>query len=285
MATLRDIKRRIASIGKIQQVTRAMQMVAAARLRRSQENALQWRSYLERMAKVVERLVSRTEGNAHPLLSPRKTQKIELFVITPDKGLCGGFNLALCQSVEKFIAQHQGTCEDIVVSVVGKKGVDYCKQRSLPIRRKFSEVPDRLDDGWITSLSQSLIDDYLRGTFDTLYLFHHRFKSILHQVVVEEKVMPLQEEGAQEIPIGYIFEPDRNLVLEKVLFQYLKARIYSAFVESTASEHAARMSAMDLATKNAREMIETLTLTYNKARQEVITKELIDIVGGAEALK
>jgi F-type H+-transporting ATPase subunit gamma len=285
MATLRDIKRRITSIGKIQQVTRAMQMVAAARLRKTQETALQLRSYLERMTGVVERLVSRTEGRAHPLLTPRKARKLEVLVITPDKGLCGGFNLALCQSVENFIAQNQDKYENIALSVVGKKGDDHFKQRSVPIRQKFTEVSDRLEDEWITSLSTSLISDYLAGTFDVLYLFYHRFKSVLHQIVVDEKVIPLKEEGSQEIPIGYLFEPDKNLVLEKVLSQYLKARIYSAFVESTTSEHAARMSAMDLATRNAREMIETLTLTFNKARQEVITKELIDIVGGAEALK
>ena len=285
MATLRDIKRRITSIGKIQQVTRAMQMVAAARLRRTQETALEWRFYLERMTKVVERLVKRPEGKAHPLLTSRNVQKIEVLAITSDKGLCGGFNLALCQGIERFIAQNQDTYEHIGLRVVGKKGADYFKQRSVPFRQDFTEVSDRLDEEWITSLSKNLIDDYLEGRFDSLYLFYHRFKSVLHQIVVEEKVMPLKEKEEQERPIAYLFEPDRTQVMEKVLTQYLRARIYSAFVESTASEHAARMAAMDLATKNAREMIETLTLTYNKARQEVITKELIDIVGGAEALK
>lgn len=285
MATLRDIKRRISSVRKTQQITRAMQMVAAARLRRSQENTISWRSYVGRMAEVVERLVSRTGEKAHPLLTTRKPRRLEIFVITSDKGLCGGFNLNICQKVDKFIAHHQERFEDISLTIIGKKGRDYFRKRPVKIRQEFIEVLGGLDEEWVKTLSQGFIDDYQTGTFDTLYLFYHRFKSVLQQIVVEEKVLPLKEVGAQEIPIGYLFEPERGPVLEKVLPQYLKARIYAAFYESITSEHAARMAAMDLATRNALEMIEMLTLTFNKVRQEVITRELMDIVGGAEALR
>ncbi len=284
MATLRDIRRRISSIQKTRQITRAMQMIAAARLRRAQETTLKWRSYVEKMTGVVERLIDRTGEKTHPLLASKEPQKLEILVITSDKGLCGGFNLNVCQRVDQFIAQNREKFEDISLTVIGKKGRDYFKKRPVKIRQEFVEVLGGLSDEWIKSLSKGIIDDYLADTFDTLYLFYHRFKSVLQQVVVEERQLPLKEAGAQEIPIDYLFEPDRKVVLDKVLPQYLEARVYAALYESITSEHAARMSAMNLATKNAIEMIDVLTLTYNKVRQEVITTELMDIVGGAEAL-
>jgi F-type H+-transporting ATPase subunit gamma len=284
MATLRDIRRRISSIQKTRQITRAMQMVAAARLRRSQETTLKWRSYVEKMTGVVERLIDRTGEKTHPLLASKEPQKLEILVITSDKGLCGGFNLNVCQRVDQFIAQNREKFEDISLTVIGKKGRDYFKKRPVKIRQEFVEVLGGLSDEWIKSLSKGIIDDYLANTFDTVYLFYQQFKSVLQQEVVEEKLLPLKEVG-QEIPIDYLFEPDRKVVLDKVLPQYLEARVYAALYESITSEHAARMSAMNLATKNAIEMIDMLTLTYNKVRQEVITTELMDIVGGAEALR
>ncbi len=240
---------------------------------------------MEKMTEVIERLKSRTDEKAHPLLVSRKPRRLEILVITSDRGLCGGFNHNICQRVDKFISRQQEGFEDISLTVIGKRGCDYFKRKPVNIRQEFEEVLGGFDDEWVRSLSKSLIDDYLADTFDTLYLFYHRFGSVLQQVVVGEKLLPLKEVGAQEIPISYFFEPDREAVLEKVLPQYIDARIYAAFYESITSEHAARMSAMNLATKNAIEMIEMLTLTFNKVRQEVITKELMDIVGGAEALK
>ena len=284
MATLRDIRRRISSIQKTRQITRAMQMVAAARLRRAQETTLRWRSYVGKMKEAIDRLMERTDEKAHPLLISRKPRKLEVFVITSDKGLCGGFNLNVCQRVDQFIAQNRENFEDISLTVIGKKGRDYFKKRPVKIRQEFAEVLGGLSDEWIKSLSKGIIDDYLANTFDTFYLFYQQFKSVLQQEVVEEKLLPLKEVG-QEIPIDYLFEPDRKVVLDKVLPQYLEARVYAALYESITSEHAARMSAMNLATKNAIEMIDRLTLTYNKVRQEVITTELMDIVGGAEALR
>jgi F-type H+-transporting ATPase subunit gamma len=284
MATLRDIRRRISSIQKTRQITRAMQMVAAARLRRAQETTLKWRSYVEKMTGVVERLIDRTGEKTHPLLASKEPQKLEILVITSDKGLCGGFNLNVCQRVDQFIAQNREKFEDISLTVIGKKGRDYFKKRPVKIRQEFAEVLGGLSDEWIKSLSKGIIDDYLADTFDTFYLFYQQFKSVLQQEVVEERLLPLKEVG-QEIPIDYLFEPDRKVVLDKVLPQYLEARVYAALYESITSEHAARMSAMNLATKNAIEMIDRLTLTYNKVRQEVITTELMDIVGGAEALR
>jgi F-type H+-transporting ATPase subunit gamma len=285
MATLRDIKRRISSIAKTQQITRAMQMVAASRLKKSQETAISWRAYSQRMSQVFERVLSRTAQGAHPLLAVREPHKLELFVITSDKGLCGGFNLAMCQKVEQFIAGNRHNFEEISLTVMGKKGRDYFRRRPVKLREDSGDIPRDPAREWVSAVTRDLTERYRAETFDTCYLCYHGFKSVLQQVVVMDKLFPLKEPGAETLPIDYLFEPDRQSVLETVIPRYLETRVATALYESTTSEYAARMSAMDQASKNARDMIELLTLTYNKVRQEMITKELMDIVGGAEALQ
>jgi len=285
MATLRDIKRRISSIGKTQQITRAMQMVAASRLKKSQETAISWRAYSQRMSQVFERVLSRTAQGAHPLLAVREPHKLELFVITSDKGLCGGFNLAMCQKVEQFIAGNRHNFEEISLTVMGKKGRDYFKRRPVKLREDSGDIPRDPAREWVSAVTRDLTERYRAETFDTCYLCYHGFKSVLQQVVVMDKLLPLKEPGAETLPIDYLFEPDRQSVLDAVIPRYLETRVATALYESTTSENAARMAAMDQASKNARDMIELLTQTYNKVRQEMITKELMDIVGGAEALQ
>ena len=285
MATLRDIKRRISSIAKTQQITRAMQMVAASRLKKSQETAISWRAYSQRMSQVFERVLSRTAQGAHPLLAVREPHKLELFVITSDKGLCGGFNLAMCQKVEQFIAGNRHNFEEISLTVMGKKGRDYFKRRPVKLREDSGDIPRDPAREWVSAVTRDLTERYRAETFDTCYLCYHGFKSVLQQVVVMDKLLPLKEPGAETLPIDYLFEPDRQSVLDAVIPRYLETRVATALYESTTSENAARMAAMDQASKNARDMIELLTQTYNKVRQEMITKELMDIVGGAEALQ
>jgi F-type H+-transporting ATPase subunit gamma len=285
MATLRDIKRRISSIAKTQQITRAMQMVAASRLKKAQETAISWRPYHQRMTEVFDRLLTRTATDAHPLLAVREPRTLELFVITSDKGLCGGFNLAMCQKVEQFIASNRNNFEEISLTIVGKKGRDYFKRRPLKLREELGDIPRDPANEWVSAVTRDLSERYREGTFDTGYLCYHGFKSVLQQVVVMDKLFPFKEAGAETLPIDYLFEPDRQAVLETVIPRYLETRVATALYESTTSEYAARMSAMDQASKNARDMIEILTLNYNKVRQEMITKELMDIVGGAEALQ
>ena len=285
MATLRDIKRRISSIAKTQQITRAMQMVAASRLKKSQETAISWRAYSQRMSQVFERVLSRTAQGAHPLLEVREPHKLELFVITSDKGLCGGFNLAMCQKVEQFIAGNRHNFEEISLTVMGKKGRDYFKRRPVKLREDSGDIPRDPAREWVSAVTRDLTERYRAETFDTCYLCYHGFKSVLQQVVVMDKLLPLKEPGAETLPIDYLFEPDRQSVLDAVIPRYLEIRVATALYESTTSENAARMAAMDQASKNARDMIELLTQTYNKVRQEMITKELMDIVGGAEALQ
>jgi len=285
MATLRDIKRRISSIGKTQQITRAMQMVAASRLKKSQEITLNWRAYAQRTTQVFERVLSRTAHGAHPLLTVREPRKLDLFVITSDKGLCGGFNLSICQKVEQFMAVSKQHFEEISLTVVGKKGRDYFKRRPVKLHEDSGEIPRDPSQEWVGAVTRDLSERYRAETFDTCYLCYHGFKSVLQQVVVMDKLLPLKEPGAETLPIDYLFEPDRQSVLDAVIPRYLETRVATALYESTTSENAARMAAMDQASKNARDMIELLTQTYNKVRQEMITKELMDIVGGAEALQ
>jgi F-type H+-transporting ATPase subunit gamma len=285
MATLRDIKRRISSIAKTQQITRAMQMVAASRLKRAQETAISWRGYHQRMTEVFDRLLSRTPADAHPLLAVRQPRRLDLVVITSDKGLCGGFNLNMCQKVEHFIAANRGTFEDISVVVIGRKGRDYFKRRPVTMREELGDIPRDPSAAWVQAVARDLTERYHAEAFDTCYLCYHRFKSVLQQVVVMERLLPFTEPDAEVQSVDYLFEPDRQAVLDQVIPRYLETRLSTALYESTTSEYAARMSAMDQASKNASEMIEILTLTYNKVRQEMITKELMDIVGGAEALQ
>ena len=285
MATLRDIKRRISSIGKTQQITRAMQMVAASRLKRAQETAISWRAYHQRMTAVFDRLLSRTPMDAHPLLTVRQPRKLELVVITSDKGLCGGFNLNMCQKVEHFIAANRDNFEEISLTVIGRKGRDYFKRRPVKIREELGDIPRDPSAEWVNAVARDLTERYRAETFDNCYLCYHGFKSVLQQVVMMERLLPFREAEPENPPIDYLFEPDQKAVLDTVIPRYLETRVTTALYESTTSEYAARMSAMDQASKNARDMIELLTLTYNKVRQEMITKELMDIVGGAEALQ
>jgi F-type H+-transporting ATPase subunit gamma len=285
MATLRDIKRRISSVAKTQQITRAMQMVAASRLKRAQETAISWRAYHQRMTEVFDRLLSRTPLDAHPLLTVRQPRKLELIVITSDKGLCGGFNLNMCQRVEHFIAGNREQYEEISLAVIGRKGLDYFKRRPVTMREELGNIPRDPSSEWVSAVARDLTDRYRDEAFDTCYLCYHGFKSVLQQVVMIERLLPFTEPEAEVLSIDYLFEPDRQAVLDQVIPRYLETRVATALYESTTSEYAARMAAMDQASKNAREMIELLTLTYNKVRQEMITKELMDIVGGAEALQ
>jgi len=223
--------------------------------------------------------------DAHPLLTVRQPRKLELVVITSDKGLCGGFNLNMCQKVEHFIAANRGNFEEISLTVIGKKGRDYFKRRPVKMREELGDIPRDPSAEWVNAVARDLTERYRAETFDNCYLCYHGFKSVLQQVVMMERLLPFREAEAETLPIDYLFEPDRQSVLDQVIPRYLETRVSTALYESTTSEYAARMSAMDQASKNARDMIELLTLTYNKVRQEMITKELMDIVGGAEALQ
>jgi F-type H+-transporting ATPase subunit gamma len=294
-ASLRDIRKRISSVRSTRQITKAMKMVAAAKLRRGQENILAHRPYAAKMLEVLRSLAARTSPDAHPLLKRREPQRIELVVLTSDRGLCGAFNMTLIQRAERFVEEEGARIQSLALSFIGRKGRDYFRRKKVPIRREYINLFGKVDYPLAARIGQELVQSYVEERVDAVYLLYSEFKSAIQQRVVLEKVLPLDsdflKEGEKEkespgaAVVDYIYEPSATEILGKILPMYVEVQVYRALLESAASESGARMTAMENATKNAGEMIDKLTLVYNKARQAAITKELIEIVGGAEALK
>jgi F-type H+-transporting ATPase subunit gamma len=294
-ASLRDIRKRIASVRSTRQITKAMKMVAAAKLRRAQENILATRPYAAKMLEVLRSLAARTSPDAHPLLYRREPRRIELVVFTSDRGLCGAFNMNLIQKAERFVEEEKTGAESLTLSFIGRKGRDYFRKKKVTIRQEYINLFGKVDYPLAARIGQDLGKSYVAQRVDAIYLLYSEFKSAIQQRVVLEKVLPLapdllkEAEKGKEISttkaVEYIYEPSEVEILGKILPMYVEVQVYRALLESVASEFGARMTAMENATNNAGEMIDKLTLVYNKARQAAITKELIEIVSGAEALK
>jgi F-type H+-transporting ATPase subunit gamma len=301
-ASLRDIRKRIASVRSTQQITKAMKMVATARLRRAQENILAVRPYASKMFEVLSSLAQRTSAEAHPLLAWREPKRVEVVVFTSDRGLCGAFNMNLIQRAERFLGEQKGTADEIGLSFFGRKGRDYFRKRKVDIRREYVNFFGKVDYLLAARIGQELVKDYIENRVDRIYLLYSEFRSAIQQRVLLKKILPVtsisgeeKEESlsdlgktpAQIVPkaVEYLYEPSEGEILDQLLPRYVEAQVFQALLETVASEHGARMTAMENATNNAAEMIDKLTLIYNKARQAAITKELIEIVGGAEALK
>lgn len=287
MATLSDIKRRIGSIRNTQTITRAMQMVAAAKLRRAQDSALEARPYAERMMEVLSSLALRTREEAHPLLERREVKRLRLIVIGAEKGLCGAFNNNVFSTAEGVIKENsKGSIETSMV-LVGIKAMDYFKKRKYEAHRNYSEVLNDLKYSLAVEIAEDIISSYSDKTIDEVCLVYTKFVSMMRQEVTVDTLLPVKpmEVAPEESIIEYIYEPDEERILKEILPRYIGVQVFKALLESVASEHASRMMAMEAATKNAGELIESLTLSYNKARQATITKEMLDIVGGSEALK
>jgi len=293
-ASLRDIRKRIASVRSTQQITKAMKMVAAAKLRRAQESILATRPYAKKMLEVLTSLAARTSAEAHPLLARREPRRVEVVVFTSDRGLCGAFNMNLIQRAEKFMEEEKARTEELALSFIGRKGRDYFRRRKVTIRREYVNFLGKVDYLMASRIGQELVQAYTEKRVDRIYLLYSEFRSAIQQRVVLEKILPVTPEAGPQAPaptmgaqtaVEYIYEPSEGEILDKLLPMYVEVQIYRALLESLASEYGARMTAMENATKNAAEMIDKLTLVYNKARQASITKELIEIVSGAEALK
>jgi F-type H+-transporting ATPase subunit gamma len=298
-ASLRDIRKRIASVRSTQQITKAMKMVATAKLRRAQENILATRPYASKMLEVLRSLAARTSPDAHPLLYRREPKRIELVLFTADRGLCGAFNMNLISRAERFLEEEKAAA-NLTLSFIGRKGRDYFRKKKITIRQEYVNLLGKMDYPLAARIGGELVESYVAERVDAIYLVYSEFKSAMQQRVVLEKILPLASEVLREgkekgspspeasgIPaaVDYIYEPSEVEILGKILPMYVEVQIYRALLESLASELGARMTAMENATKNASEMIDKLTLIYNKARQAAITKELIEIVGGAEALR
>jgi F-type H+-transporting ATPase subunit gamma len=287
-ASLRDIRKRIASVRSTQQITKAMKMVAAARLRRAQESILATRPYATKMLEVLNSLAARTSAERHPLLDRREPKRIEVVVFTSDRGLCGAFNMNLIQRAERFMEEEKGKKEEIALSFVGRKARDYFRKRKVIMRREYVNFFGKVDYLLASRIGQELVQAYSEDKVDGIYLLYSEFRSAIQQRVILEKILPVTPSSPSAIgaaAVEYLYEPSESEILDKLLPMYVEVQVYKALLESLASEYGARMTAMENATNNAAEMIERLTLVYNKARQAAITKELIEIVSGAEALK
>ena len=292
MPTLRDIQRRIRSVQSTQKITKAMKLVAAAKFRRAQERILEARPYATKMGELVDGLVARTSGeDAHPLLAARSTGRKRLVVITADKGLCGAFNSNILRESLRFLRGAEEASVTLVV--VGKKARDFYRRRQFTVKSEMIGFIDRLAYSHAQELANGLMQDFLGDEVDEVHLMYNEFRSVAVQRPVRKQLLPLgaaeagesesdTEAGTQE---EYIYEPGPEAILASLLPRHVTTQVYRALMESVAGEYGARMTAMESASKNAREMINLLTIQYNKARQERITKELLDIVGGAEALR
>ncbi|MFC1987610.1 ATP synthase F1 subunit gamma [Chloroflexota bacterium] len=284
MANIRLIRRRIKGIQSISKITRAMEMIATSKMRQAQERGLAGRPYSEKIRQVIADLAAlpQTERVLHPLLQRRPIARIVIVHITPDRGLCGGLNANINRRAASFILE-QSTPVSLIC--IGRKGLDFMGRHGRDIRAEFTGLGDRPNLLDTMPISRIIIDDYTNGTIDAAYLSYTQFVSTMSQKPIIQPILPVEPAvipGAQNV--DYIYEPGPHMVLAGLLPRFVEMQIYHAILESIASEQSARMVAMRNATDNAKELIDDLTLMYNKARQESITKELLDIAGGAAAV-
>jgi F-type H+-transporting ATPase subunit gamma len=288
MATLKAIRKRISSVRNTQQITKAMKMVSAAKLRRAQESAIQARPYAEKMTELLKNLSTRVSREAHPLMTAREEKKVHLVLFTSDRGLCGGYNTNLIRSADAFIRQ-QSVDREIELTLVGRKGADYFRRRRANIADRYTDILYKAPDELAVEIAAKLIDRFINGATDAVHIIYSRFRSALSQVPTLEKLLPvsLTEIGGAETEQAteYLYEPGVQQLLASLLPRITEVAVQRALLEATASEHGARMTAMESATGNAAKMIGSLTLQMNRARQASITRELMEIVGTAEALK
>lgn len=283
MPNLLDIRRRIRSVKNTQQLTKAMKTVAAARLRRAQDRVVSARPYADQLRKVLANLSSRIENVSHPLLEVRPEEKLLLLVVTADRGLCGAFNSNIIRTGQMFIREHSG--QNVSLSFAGRKGRDFFRRRRVTIHSEFINIFSRLDYGNAKDIAERVTASYAKTEFDAVYLLYNEFKSVIQQRVVVEQLLPLSRSELRDTQsrIDYIYEQPPQEIFNRLLPRYVEVQIYRALLESAASEHGARMAAMDTATRNAGEMIDALTLNMNRVRQAAITREIIEVVSGAGA--
>ncbi len=294
MATLREIKRRIVGVTNTQQITKAMKMVAAARLRRAQDNIINARPYSRKISEMLSHLLSVEKDISNPLLEKRDLKRVALVIVTSDRGLCGAFNMNILKKVEELINEDYADIEskeNIDLYCVGKKGIDYFKRTNYNIVESYSGIFSKLKFEFASSFINSLTQKFLNSEVDEVVVVYNEFKSVIQQNVLVEQLLPIvsnsQKDNSEQHTknIEYIYEPDRMSIINSLLPRELKAKMWKALLDSYAAELGARMTAMDMATENAKEMIKNLRIKYNKERQASITTEIIEIVSGANALK
>jgi F-type H+-transporting ATPase subunit gamma len=282
MPSLRDLRRRIKSIKSTQQITKAMKAVSAAKMQKSQEQVLSARPYARRIKEVLGRLAAYSRGVRHPLLEEREPEKVAFILVTADRGLCGGFNANLIRRA----AQEMRSFGNVSMICVGRKGRDFFRRRGYSIAAQYVRLGETIRFAQAQEIARFVIDKYTAREFDAVYLIYSEFVNVLVQRPVVVRLLPVEPpEATGKESVDYIFEPSAEEVLASLLPLYVENAVFHALLESKASEHSARMTAMDNATKNAGEMIDKLTLAMNRARQTAITKEILEVVSGAAALE
>jgi ATP synthase, F1 gamma subunit len=289
MASLIDIRRRLRSLKNTQQITRAMKMVAAAKLRRAQDRAIAARPYAKLLREVLSSVSTRVTEARHPLLAAREEKRVILLIVAGDRGLAGAFNANVHRAAALLLAEKRGW-ESVTILPIGKKALDYWKRRSKTLAPKaYPGIFARIEYAHAREIAEYLAAEFTQDRADAVYVVANEFKSVIAQTIRVEKVLPIERgktaltEASGEKPADFIYEPDPEAILARLLPRYLEFIIFRMLLESSAAEHAARMTAMDSASRNAGDLIDSLTLTYNRARQARITKELIEIVSGSAA--
>lgn len=294
MATLRDIKSRIKGVKNTQQITKAMKMVAAARLRRAQENIINARPYSRKIAEVLSNLIAIEKGSDNPLFQEREVESVAIIVVTSDRGLCGGFNMNAIRKAEEFIKENYSelnNAEKVSLYCVGKKGVEHFRRRNYKVAASHSGIFSDLKFEFASALTSELTTKFLNKEYDKVFIVYNEFKSVIQQNTIAKQILPIAkfEDKSQEIndskPVDFIYEPDKQSIINALLPRHLKAQVWTSLLDSYAAELGARMTAMDMATENAKELIRTLNILYNKERQAAITTEISEIVSGANALR
>jgi F-type H+-transporting ATPase subunit gamma len=281
-----DMRRRVRSVKNIQQITRAMKFVSASKLRRAQDRIFSARPYANRMLAVLNSLATRVEPGRHPLLVERDGQRVLLVVLTADKGLSGAFSNNIIKAAVRYINEVSEN-KTISLTLLGRKGVEWFRRRTWPIRHQYVNIMSSVDYRYAKEIAGSIIDYYSSSELDAVFLVYNEFKSVIQQRVLIEPLLPirrLRPETSSQVFLDYLYEQPPDVIYDRLLPRHVETQIFRAMLESEAAEHGARMTAMDSATRNAQEMIGVLTLQMNRMRQAAITKELIEIVSGADAL-
>lgn len=289
MANLKEIKQRISSVKSTRQITSAMKMVSAAKLRKAQNAITQMRPYATKLNQILEHLSTSANANENVYAQTRTPNKVLLVGITSNRGLCGAFNTNVGKQIMELLkgeykTQHQAG--QVHIWAIGKKANDYLKSKKLPTAQNFSDLHDEFSFEAVANIAQDIMNRFIAKEYDKVVIVYNQFKNAAVQILTTEQMLPiLPPEGHEHLATDYIFEPDEQYIVNKLIPDSIKVQLFKALLDSHAAEHGARMTAMHKATDNATDLIKELTLSYNKARQSAITSEIIDIVGGAEALK
>ncbi len=291
MANLKEVKGRIQSVVSTQQITKAMKMVAAAKLRKAQDRITQMRPYSQKLSEIIQNVsAGGSDANDNPYSEERSIEKVLLVVVSSDRGLCGGFNSSVFKSTKALIAEKYSQAEasgNLEILPIGKKAHEHFAKRKYNVIDEYAHLIEKLNFADAKEAAEMIMSNYIGGKYDRVDIVYNEFKNVATQIVRQEQFLPIQEVEQEDegfAAVDYIYEPSKDFIFDELVPKSLKIQFYKTLLESNASEHGARMTAMDKATENADELLKDLRLTYNRTRQAAITKEILEIVGGAEAL-